>query len=302
MRWGKMQQYQCPSCGAPVALGARFCGACGALLVADVQEPRKGTSPWLIVLVIFIAIVFIGGGLLLALDKGYRISLHPTTKPTTPSILTSQPIINSFKADPENINTGDNCTLSWDVTGATSIIIDNGIGSVAGSGSITIWVPTTTTYTLTAANTVGNVTKSVLVTVTNTPEATTPALVNILDTSDLSSNLLIYLDWQYTQLWDSKHMPDINDLPCRVSPLKGQGWSTCTLTVFLKNIGTIPIKVNATSSENPAFAVPGYSVSSDTVVIKPNEHSPLTIKIDDNPDLHSGQSTLTLYFHIDAVN
>jgi hypothetical protein len=75
------------------------------------------------------------------------------------------PIINSFSADPLTIAAGDNSALSWSVTDATSVTIDNGVGTVALSGATTVSPATTTIYTLTATNTAGSVTSSVTVAV-----------------------------------------------------------------------------------------------------------------------------------------
>jgi hypothetical protein len=75
------------------------------------------------------------------------------------------PIINSFLANPTTITVGESSTLSWSVTDATGVTIDNGIGSVALTGTTAVNPTATTTYTLTATNTAGSVTGSVTVTV-----------------------------------------------------------------------------------------------------------------------------------------
>jgi len=75
------------------------------------------------------------------------------------------PIINSFLANPSTITVGESSNLSWSVTNATTVTIDNGIGSVALSDTTTVTPVTTTTYTLTATNSAGSVTGSVTVTV-----------------------------------------------------------------------------------------------------------------------------------------
>lgn len=80
---------------------------------------------------------------------------------TPPSV----PIINSFSADSPSITEGESSALSWSVTNATTVTIDNGVGTVALSGNTTVSPITTTTYTLTATNTAGSVTASVTVTV-----------------------------------------------------------------------------------------------------------------------------------------
>ncbi len=79
------------------------------------------------------------------------------------------PIINSFSADSPSITEGESSVLSWSVTDATTVTIDNGVGNVALSGNTTVSPITTTTYTLTATNTAGSITASVTVTVEVTP-------------------------------------------------------------------------------------------------------------------------------------
>jgi len=60
--------------------------------------------------------------------------------------------IASFEVTPSIINQGESANLSWVVTGATSVSIDNGIGSIALAGHRVIMPTVTTTYTLTALN------------------------------------------------------------------------------------------------------------------------------------------------------
>jgi len=77
------------------------------------------------------------------------------------------PIINSFSASPTTITVGEPSTLSWSVTDATSVTIDNGIDTVALSGTTAVNPTTTTTYTLTATNTAGSVTATTTVAVSS---------------------------------------------------------------------------------------------------------------------------------------
>jgi len=58
----------------------------------------------------------------------------------------------AFKTTPESIGPGGAAELSWDVKYATSISIDQGIGTVAASGKKTVNPTRTTVYTLTANN------------------------------------------------------------------------------------------------------------------------------------------------------
>ncbi|GAG60982.1 unnamed protein product [marine sediment metagenome] len=96
------------------------------------------------------------------------------------------PIINSFSANPSTITVGESSTLSWSVTDATSVTIDNGIGSVALTGTTTVTPATTTTYTLTATNTAGSVTGSVTVTV--------GAAYGSIDINSTPTGAKVYLD------------------------------------------------------------------------------------------------------------
>src|SRR5207253_1004737 len=84
----------------------------------------------------------------------------------------STPRILSFGAVPPTIRPGQSSTLSWTTSGATSVIIDNGIGAQPASGSVTVIPSTTTTYTLTAMS--GSLSATAQATVT---VLTAPALV-----------------------------------------------------------------------------------------------------------------------------
>jgi hypothetical protein len=77
------------------------------------------------------------------------------------------PTITKFTATPSSLTTAGNVTLEWDVTGATSLEINQGVGAVtpltAGSKSVT--VSATKSFTLTAKAGSATSTKSVDVTV-----------------------------------------------------------------------------------------------------------------------------------------
>ena len=83
----------------------------------------------------------------------------------TPSATASKPVISSFTATPASINSGGTSTLSWSVSGATSLSINQGVGTVTGAASENVTPTATTTYTLTATNTAGSTTATATVTV-----------------------------------------------------------------------------------------------------------------------------------------
>ena len=76
----------------------------------------------------------------------------------------SLPVINSFTADPEIIAVGESSTLSWDISGATTVTIDQEVEGVdldPSTGTFTVSPTTTTTYTLEASNEAGSSTDTV---------------------------------------------------------------------------------------------------------------------------------------------
>ncbi|WPB80765.1 hypothetical protein KYC5002_16715 [Archangium violaceum] len=87
---------------------------------------------------------------------------------TTTVTVRQRPTISSFTAASAMINVGQSTTLNWEVAGATSLSIEPGVGTVAGT-SVTVTPATTTTYTLTATNEAGSVTATTTVTVRQLP-------------------------------------------------------------------------------------------------------------------------------------
>jgi len=72
----------------------------------------------------------------------------------------------NFKATPGSVQSGQSATLTWSITGATTLSITPGIGAVTGT-SVTVTPSSTTTYTLTATNAGGSSFASTTVTVTS---------------------------------------------------------------------------------------------------------------------------------------
>ncbi len=84
--------------------------------------------------------------------------------------VTAVPVIESFIATPASITAGQATVLTWQVTGATSLSISPGIGAVTGN-SRNVSPGVTTSYTLTATNSLGSASRSVQVTVTPLAES-----------------------------------------------------------------------------------------------------------------------------------
>ena len=94
--------------------------------------------------------------------------LNGTTTATCAVTVTQQPTINAFTATPSTTTSGGGpVVLAWNVTGATMLSIDQGVGTVSPDtfGNMTELVAVTTIFTLTACDSAGCVTASVTVTV-----------------------------------------------------------------------------------------------------------------------------------------
>ena len=88
------------------------------------------------------------------------------TSQVTITVIPTLPAINSFASNPNNIISGQNSSLLWNVTGASEVSISPDIGHVALSGTLVISPAATTNYTLTATNGAGSITGCTTVVVT----------------------------------------------------------------------------------------------------------------------------------------
>ena len=111
--------------------------------------------------------------LLLILIPGC-VTFQTTPAATTPPIGqpsnfgTPQAVI-EFGNNPSTINSGGTSTLSWNVTGASSVNIDQGIGPVNAAGTRVVSPDSSTVYTISATNASGTVSRSVVTTVNAAP-------------------------------------------------------------------------------------------------------------------------------------
>jgi hypothetical protein len=104
------------------------------------------------------------------------------------------PVNCEFSADNTNIVQGDALVLTWTTTGANSVSIDQGVGTVATSGSITVYPAVNTTYILIATN--GTNTSTCEVTVEVTPLEMVCNITSNLSTINLGQEVVI--SWNVT--------------------------------------------------------------------------------------------------------
>ncbi len=83
---------------------------------------------------------------------------------TPPANSAAAPVA-SLTATPASVTAGSSVTLAWTTTNASTVSINNGVGTVAASGSMTVSPSATTQYTLTATGSGGTVTSATTVTV-----------------------------------------------------------------------------------------------------------------------------------------
>jgi peptidoglycan-associated lipoprotein len=103
----------------------------------------------------------------------------PPPPPPASAPVANKPTISYFSAEPTTVTSGQPASLRWSVTDATSVEIDNNVGSISPSGRRAVYPTATTTYTLTATSSAGTTTATATVTVSSPPPAATaPAAAN----------------------------------------------------------------------------------------------------------------------------
>lgn len=130
------------------------------------------------------------------------VTVGPTTNvPGNPQIL-------RFEASPLSIQPGQQSTLSWTTTGATTVSISGGVGAVIANGSTTVSPTQTTTYTLTATSADGkSVTAPVTITVAT---GTIPQVVVFVATpSTIDAGSSTKLCWQVTGATNIQILPGV---------------------------------------------------------------------------------------------
>jgi peptidoglycan-associated lipoprotein len=97
------------------------------------------------------------------------------------------PTVTAFAAEPSSIERGQSSTLSWNVTDASSISIDNSIGTVQAAASRRVFPGASTTYTLTATGPGGTKTATATVNVTEPAPPPPPPAAPKVSFSDMLS-------------------------------------------------------------------------------------------------------------------
>jgi hypothetical protein len=148
------------------------------------------------------------------------------------SCITPDNYITSFRVTPSSITAGQTALLEWNVTGASTVTINNGPGEQPPYGKFEVQPTQTTTYTLIAKNGSRLAQSSVTLTVNAPPASSVPLATPMLTISALDTQgLLRHLgetvrvegDVTYISSW----------LPTRVRAQGSQPW---TFMFFMKDV------------------------------------------------------------------
>ena len=123
----------------------------------------KGFARSILSILVLASLAACGGG-----SGGAQPSTPPPVTPPPPPPpppVVVAPVIASFTSDPAIVSAGQNFALTWSVTGATSVSIDQGVGDVTGTSSKMVSAAAGVTYTLSATNAQGTKTATTSVVV-----------------------------------------------------------------------------------------------------------------------------------------
>jgi len=156
---------------------------------------------------------------------------------TSPPTTTGLPVISSFVATPSIISLGNSTTLSWNVSNATSVSINQGVGTVSSSGSTIISPPTTLTYTLTVSNANGSLTAAALVQVSGTPS---PSSLPVIDYFTASPPIISYGGSSFLR-WSASNATSVT-IDNGIGPVASHG------TMIVSPVGSIDYTLTAANA------------------------------------------------------
>ena len=196
------------------------------------------------------------------------------------SPLPESPIAASLTATPSRmLRAGSPVELSWDVTGATAVSIDHGIGLVSWSGRRTVRPAETTTYTLTARGPAGDLTKSATVEVGPAAKAPAgpPEILFWAAPSTVKRGATMWLHWNVTNAKRVSIDHGLGRQP--LSSSRGINVNSPTAwTLTADGPGgtkTAKVTVNVEARAAPPATAPEISFWAEPTTVKPGEKATL---------------------------
>jgi peptidoglycan-associated lipoprotein len=98
-----------------------------------------------------------------------KVTPPPPPPPAEAPPPAAKPVIEYFNAEPSTISSGQPSSLRWSVSNASSVTIDNSVGSVSPSGRRAVYPTGTTTYHLIATGPAGESSADATITVATPP-------------------------------------------------------------------------------------------------------------------------------------
>ena len=188
--------------------------------------------------------------------------LFMTAACTIPGVTNEPPVIDSFDTSPGSITTGQSSTLSWSVSDATLVSIDQEIGDVALSGTRVVFPSTTTTYTLTATNDADSVTATAQVVVTT--EVRLPTIDSFIATpGTITSGESSTLSWSVSDATTVNIDQGIGDVALTGSwELSPTTTTTYTLTAT-NDDGSVTATAQVVVTTEAQYTVTLYSITTE---------------------------------------
>ncbi len=204
---------------------------------------------------------------LLALNRAGRDSAHATVTVMLPP----PPVISSFVASADTIVSGAASVLTWNVTGADTVRIDQAIGITHGY-VLRVQPVTTATYTLTAVNPGGSVTAAVTVSVV-APTSPPPNPANFMARSIGGGGVLLW--WSAVPTASSFSLEVSSNISPTFQPLPTVGGSSYYFsdgTTTANNVYTYRL-----TAVNAAGTSSGVTASSISAPQPPEGPAPIVI-------------------------
>lgn len=133
-------------------------------------RPKQAVVAFSLLMILFVA----GCGKKTPVASAPAAPVNNMPATSEPKPLPAKPVIAEFAVEPTTVERGQSAVLRWNVTGATEIQIDNGVGTVQATGTRRVIPSESTTYHLNAAGPGGETTGSATVTVSAPPEPPKP--------------------------------------------------------------------------------------------------------------------------------
>jgi hypothetical protein len=173
--------------------------------------------------------------------------------------------IHYFYVSHTQIESGETANLSWNVTGATTVSIDNNIGTVSLNGSIIIQPTQNTTYTMTAINVTDSVTATAEIIVEDiTPTDDIPEIRFFMDQEDIQ--LIVTSVSESGLNWDDIQITGRATKPTGTIEM-GDLITDCVGTITISWKGTSSLGTWYFTEENATLPNIYFSKLSDKIIV-----------------------------------